>query len=85
MEDLSHMANQSTILTAGESGAAGNTVNRPLPPGVGAPGSAPVNPPPAISELDAPGMEIPPVKEPTVTGKYSNGVPSSSPDWKKAG
>jgi hypothetical protein len=42
-------------LEAGASMSAGNTSNNP--PGTGAPGSEPVNPAPALSEQDRPGLD----------------------------
>lgn len=85
MKDLSHLVNLETGLTAGESNSAGNTVNRPNPTGIGAPGSEPVNPPPAMSELDTPGMEVPAVGGPVYKPKFGNNTTSVPATWKKAG
>lgn len=82
MENLGHLLNQATVLTAGESGSAGNTVNRPSP-AMDAPGSAPVNPMP--SELDSPGLELPAEGANIFKPKFSHEVTNVPANWKKAG
>jgi hypothetical protein len=74
MEDLSHLINQDMALTGGESMAAGNTINHPITVVGPAPGSIPVNAPPAADELDDTGLGIPPVKAYTrkPNGSYSH-------------
>jgi hypothetical protein len=62
MQDLSHLCGDiGTALVGGQSQAAGNTVNHPVTQVGPAPGSLPVNSPPAVSELDSPEIEVPPV------------------------
>jgi len=57
MEDLSHMLSPRTGLTAGESMAGGNTMSRP-DSAMSAPGSEPVNPLPAMAEMDDPSLDL---------------------------
>jgi hypothetical protein len=56
------MVSPGTALTAGESMAGGNTMSRPNT-AQSAPGSEPVNPMPALTELDNPAMDIPVVHD----------------------
>lgn len=60
--DLSHLCGDlGAALTAKQSQAAGNTMNHPVTQVAPAPGSEPVNSPPAAPLLDRPEIEIPPV------------------------
>ena len=85
MQDLSHLVDQSTALTAGESNSAGNTVNRPNMPGVGAPGSKPVNPLPLDAELDSPGLELPAGNGNVHKSKFSHTVTNVPATYTKSG
>lgn len=86
MQDLSHLLNLETGLTAGESMSAGNTVS----PSTGktamaAPGSMPVNIPSAKPrQHDDPGLEIPAEDENINKPKFGSS-PTSSGSWEKAG
>jgi hypothetical protein len=60
MQNLSHLVDQDTALTAGQSQSAGNTINHPVTTVGPAPGSNPVNSPPAVKDLDDTGLDIDP-------------------------